>query len=70
MHPTCFRLAGEPDVRPLPKTHMAPLAKRRERVVGLSSSYRPCRFFSWESEELDDRPHALLPAARRKSLSP
>jgi hypothetical protein len=44
--------------------------KPRARVVGLSPSYRPCHFLSWEREELDDRPHALLLAARRKSLGP
>jgi hypothetical protein len=27
-----------------------------------------CRFIPWESEELDERPHALFLTAARKSL--
>ena len=44
--------------------------KPRARGVGLSPSFRPCRFLSCESEEPNDRPHALLLTALRKSLGP
>ena len=40
----------------------------RARLIQSSRFHYLCRFISWESEELDERPHALLLAGARKSL--
>ena len=42
--------------------------KTRARLLQLSRFHHLCRFISWESEELDERPHALFLTAARKSL--
>jgi len=52
------------------RTHLPSFAKRRERAYDSSSRFHHlCRFISWESEELDERPYALFLMAGRKSLS-
>jgi hypothetical protein len=42
--------------------------KTRARLLQSSRFHHLCRFISWESEELDERPHALFLTAARKSL--
>ncbi len=42
--------------------------KTRARLTQSSRFHHLCRFISWESEELDERPHALFLTAGRKSL--
>ena len=42
--------------------------KTRARLLQSSYFDHLCRFISWESEELDERPHALFLTAARKSL--
>ena len=50
------------------RTHLAGFAKRRERADDSHRAFTTCAVSSWESEELDERPHALFLAAARKSL--
>src|SRR5690348_18401446 len=50
------------------RTHLASLANPRARLLGSSPFHHLCRFLSWESEELDEGPHALFLTAARKSL--
>src|ERR1700730_15269614 len=42
--------------------------KTRARLLQSSHFHHLCRRISWESEELDKRPHALFLTAARKSL--
>jgi hypothetical protein len=42
--------------------------KTRAHLLQSSRFHHLCRFISWESEELDERPHALFLTAARKSL--
>jgi hypothetical protein len=42
--------------------------KTRARLLQSSRFHHLCRFISWESEALDERPHALFLTAARKSL--
>ena len=49
-------------------THLAQFAKRRERAYYSHRAFTTCAVSSWESEELDERPHALFLTAARKSL--
>src|SRR5260370_23666886 len=46
------------------------LQRRKKFCSRLQSSHfhHLCRFISWESKELDERPHALFLTAARKSL--
>ena len=41
--------------------------KTRARLLQSSRLHHLCRFISWESEEIDERPHALFLTAARKS---
>src|SRR5262244_4335478 len=50
------------------RTHLASLANPRARLLGSSPFHYLCRFLSWESEELDEGPHALFLTGARKSL--
>jgi len=50
-------------------THLAWLAQRRERAYYSHRAFTTCAAStSWESEELDEHPHALFLTAARKSL--
>jgi hypothetical protein len=50
------------------ETHLAWFAKRRGRADDSHRAFTTCAVSSWESEELDERPHALFLTAARKSL--
>lgn len=50
------------------RARLAWFAKRRERTSHSHRAFSPCAVSSWESEELDERPHALFLTAARKSL--
>jgi hypothetical protein len=43
-------------------------AKRRERADDSHRAFATCAVSTWESEELDERPHALFLTAARKSF--
>jgi hypothetical protein len=51
-----------------PTIHLAWFAKRRKRADDSHRAFTTCAVSSWESEELDEPPHALFLAAPRKSL--
>ena len=53
---------------PFVKTHLAWFAKRRERAITVIALSPPVPFHLGKVEELDERPHALLLTAARKSL--
>lgn len=50
------------------RTHLAWFAKRRERAYYSHHAFTTCAVSLWESEEFDERPHALILATGRKSL--
>jgi hypothetical protein len=56
------------------KLYVADCSERSQRLAGREKTYKSHRVFttgalsSWESEELDERPHALFLTAARKSL--
>jgi hypothetical protein len=50
------------------RAHLAWFAKRRERADDSHRAFTTCAVSTWESEELDERPHALFLTAARKSF--
>src|SRR5215469_8368904 len=50
------------------RTHLARLAKRRERSYYSHHAFTRCAVSSWQSEEVDERPKALLLTAAREPL--
>jgi hypothetical protein len=63
-----IRASGSQSVntRAFVRTHLAWFAKRRERADDSHRAFTTCAVSTWESEELDERPHALfLPPARK-----
>src|SRR6266404_4696292 len=57
-----------PDTSAFVRAHLAYFVKRRERAYYSHRAFTTCAASSWESEELDERPHALFLKASRKSL--
>src|SRR5262250_489633 len=54
---------------PFGRTPVAWFVKRRAADANYSyRAFTTCAILSWESEELDERPHALFLTAARKSL--
>jgi hypothetical protein len=70
----CFRLADNlaagPSITTIAfvRNHLAWFAKRRERADDSHRAFTTCAVSTWESEELDERPHALFLTAARKSF--
>jgi hypothetical protein len=56
------------DAKAFVRTHLAWFAKRRERADDSHRAFTTCAVSTRETEELDERSHALFLTAARKSL--